>query len=286
MAKADYIRCDRCDCKVVYDAEDTIKDGLQALGLGDTPILCKDCRATPPALSSPALAVPMGWKLVPIIPSTDMAIIGGDLIEAGGSDLCSENVYAAMLKAAPPAPVAATATQEEALTDALTAENERLKEEDEREGVSRLIAIVGALTGAPMDDLHGYTLADCVAMLEEHEQEVAGIGWQIGLTGETQRADRAEEATARHAASASRHERLWRAAMRGAAKHRAALSASQERERALREALRKCISPFAGYAIQSDSQAVDVMKGFFAHIREVDGIARAALQTKEDGNGR
>ncbi|HYF89019.1 hypothetical protein [Azospirillum sp.] len=61
----------------------------------------------------------------------------------------------------------------------------------------------------------------------------------------------------------------------------AALSASLERERAMREALRKCISPYAGYAIQNDSQAVDVMKGFYAHIREVDGIARAALQPQE-----
>lgn len=66
----------------------------------------------------------------------------------------------------------------------------------------------------------------------------------------------------------------------------AALAASQERERVMREALRKCISPFSGYAIQSDSQAVDVMKGFFAHIREVNAIARAALQPKEPSHDR
>lgn len=113
-------------------------------------------------------------------------------------------------------------------------------ERDEAEGaiacLPRLIAVISKLTGAPMDDPSGYGLDDCVSMLEEHEAAVAGIGWQIGLTGETERADRAEKRVAAAVSDASRHERLWRAAMRGIATYRALLAASQERERLLREA--------------------------------------------------
>lgn len=97
-------------------------------------------------------------------------------------------------------------------------------------------------------------------------------------------------ASARHqeqlrTAEEAGYERGIRDAQEAIATAEAALTASLERERVMREALRKCISPFSGYAIQSDSQAVDVMKGFFAHIREVDAIARAALQPKEPANG-
>lgn len=46
MAKADYICCDRCDSKIVYDGEGTIMNGLAALGLDKAPALCDACRAT------------------------------------------------------------------------------------------------------------------------------------------------------------------------------------------------------------------------------------------------
>lgn len=45
MAKADYILCDRCDGKIVYDGEGKITEGLAALGLDNAPALCEACRA-------------------------------------------------------------------------------------------------------------------------------------------------------------------------------------------------------------------------------------------------
>lgn len=45
MAKADYIRCDKCDCKIVYDADDRIADAINALGLGNLPTFCPECIA-------------------------------------------------------------------------------------------------------------------------------------------------------------------------------------------------------------------------------------------------
>ncbi|QCG93902.1 hypothetical protein E6C67_08100 [Azospirillum sp. TSA2s] len=118
----------------------------------------------------------------------------------------------------------------------------------------RLIAVVGKLTGAPMDDPSGYGLDDCVAMLEEHEAAVAGIGWQIGLTGETERADRAES--------------------RAADYHRA-LDASLERERVMREAL-------TGLAdvVQRDC-GVEPCAASMAPAERYLGLARAALSAKE-----
>lgn len=47
MAKSDYICCDRCDCKIVYDHDDRIAEGLTALGLDKAPALCETCRAAP-----------------------------------------------------------------------------------------------------------------------------------------------------------------------------------------------------------------------------------------------
>lgn len=45
MAKADYIRCDNCDCKMVYDHDDKISDAINALGLGNLPTFCPACVA-------------------------------------------------------------------------------------------------------------------------------------------------------------------------------------------------------------------------------------------------
>lgn len=45
MAKADYILCDRCDSKIVYDGDGKIMDALTALGLDKAPVLCEACRA-------------------------------------------------------------------------------------------------------------------------------------------------------------------------------------------------------------------------------------------------
>ncbi|WP_395454657.1 hypothetical protein ACHMW5_13385 [Azospirillum melinis] len=137
------------------------------------------------------------------------------------------------------------------LIEALRAENERLtKERDEahqRGYDARQAEIVRALeeAGGRIMLVHGPADAGMVTLINE----------------------RAETAEAR------------------ATTAEAALAASLERERGMREALRKCISPYAGYAIQSDSQAVQVMKDFYAHIREVDSIARAAL-AKEATDGR
>lgn len=44
MAKADYILCDRCDAKIVYDGEGKIAEGIVALGLDKAPVLCEACR--------------------------------------------------------------------------------------------------------------------------------------------------------------------------------------------------------------------------------------------------
>lgn len=43
MAKADYIRCDKCDDKIVYDADDAIFDALDKLGLANLPTYCESC---------------------------------------------------------------------------------------------------------------------------------------------------------------------------------------------------------------------------------------------------
>lgn len=174
----------------------------------------------------------------------------------------------------------------------------------------RLIAVIGKLTGAPMDDPAGYGLDDCVTLLEEHEDAIAGIGWQIGLTGETERADQAETRAAAASSDASRHERLWRAAMRGMAankamhraalaamtadrdswerqasdrvgdaveayaraeKAEAALSASLERERRLREAL-------TGLAdVMEGDCGVEPCVGSMAPAEHYLGLARAEL---------
>lgn len=145
----------------------------------------------------------------------------------------------------------------------------------ERDGMAdtipSLIAVVGKLTGAPMDDPAGYGIDDCVAMLEEHEAAVAGIGWQIGLTGETERADRAEARTAAAVSDASRHERLWRAAMRGLATYRVLLAASRERERKLTEALEKCAAAFEQPLTGIEEAALNA--------------ARAALKQQETADG-
>jgi len=45
MAKADYLCCDKCDRKVLYDGYDTILHALIVLGLDTAPILCEACRA-------------------------------------------------------------------------------------------------------------------------------------------------------------------------------------------------------------------------------------------------
>ncbi|MCM8734628.1 hypothetical protein M5E06_10520 [Azospirillum sp. A1-3] len=143
----------------------------------------------------------------------------------------------------------------------------------------RLIAVVRALTCDPMDGPLTYTLADCIATLEEHEQAVAGIGWQIGLTGETERADRAEKAVTHHATSASRYERLWRAAMRGAAKHRAALSAmtaERDEAKAVADAYEGLVDDLMG-ATGTDNIA-DAVKAAVASVE-------AAGQGGEVGNG-
>jgi hypothetical protein len=52
MAKADYILCDRCDSKIVYDGEGKIMEGLAALGLDRAPALCEACRTAPAYLQS------------------------------------------------------------------------------------------------------------------------------------------------------------------------------------------------------------------------------------------
>ena len=44
MAKADYIRCDVCDCKVVYDGYDQIAEALEKLGLENMQTLCDEHR--------------------------------------------------------------------------------------------------------------------------------------------------------------------------------------------------------------------------------------------------
>ncbi|QCG95024.1 hypothetical protein E6C67_14435 [Azospirillum sp. TSA2s] len=59
MAKSDYICCDRCDCKIVYDHDDRIAEGLAALGLDKAPALCETCRTAPsPAPAAPSAAQP------------------------------------------------------------------------------------------------------------------------------------------------------------------------------------------------------------------------------------
>lgn len=45
MAKSDYILCDRCDAKIVYDGEGKIAEGLAALGLDQATVLCGACRS-------------------------------------------------------------------------------------------------------------------------------------------------------------------------------------------------------------------------------------------------
>lgn len=43
MAKADYLRCDKCDTKIVYDGDDSIFTALDKLGLANLPTYCEDC---------------------------------------------------------------------------------------------------------------------------------------------------------------------------------------------------------------------------------------------------
>lgn len=43
MAKADYLRCDLCDRKIIYDGDDKIQEGLDALGLSNVPTYCDEC---------------------------------------------------------------------------------------------------------------------------------------------------------------------------------------------------------------------------------------------------
>ena len=43
MAKADYIRCDKCDDKIVYDGDDAIFAALDKLGLANLPTYCETC---------------------------------------------------------------------------------------------------------------------------------------------------------------------------------------------------------------------------------------------------
>ncbi|WP_376960172.1 hypothetical protein ABNQ39_20935 [Azospirillum sp. A26] len=114
MAKADYILCDRCDCKIVYDAEDTILDGLKALGLDDAPILCKDCRATPADLpASPAPAV------TPMQQVLHLARTVEEQVNAEGGEATVARIVAltiAAINAAAPSAPPAQAVQGEALT--------------------------------------------------------------------------------------------------------------------------------------------------------------------------
>lgn len=150
MAKADYICCDRCDCKIVYDAEDTILDGLKALGFGDAPILCKDCRATPADLSaSPAPAVD-GWKPIETAPDNGDFLVWlpaheelgyiahAELVTAIAGCMEPSNSSGAMADGVSPAlwrPIIAPsaspvqAVQGEVLTDASAAECRRILEE-------------------------------------------------------------------------------------------------------------------------------------------------------------
>ncbi|HYF89017.1 DUF551 domain-containing protein [Azospirillum sp.] len=64
MAKSDYICCDRCDCKIVYDHDDRIMEGLVALGLDKAPALCETCRAA----TAPAPAAVPIWQPIETAP--------------------------------------------------------------------------------------------------------------------------------------------------------------------------------------------------------------------------
>ena len=45
MAYADYILCERCDCKLIYDGEGTVRDEIEArFGERKIEFLCPDCR--------------------------------------------------------------------------------------------------------------------------------------------------------------------------------------------------------------------------------------------------
>lgn len=44
MALRDYIKCDVCRDKILYDPDGRISDGLKALGLQPLPIRCVKCR--------------------------------------------------------------------------------------------------------------------------------------------------------------------------------------------------------------------------------------------------
>lgn len=37
MAKADYMLCSKCDCKVYYDTD------IEYVGVGDIEVLCREC---------------------------------------------------------------------------------------------------------------------------------------------------------------------------------------------------------------------------------------------------
>ena len=52
MAYADYIHCESCDCKLIYDGEGAVRDEIEAR-FGDKKIqfLCPDCREKQPEVS-------------------------------------------------------------------------------------------------------------------------------------------------------------------------------------------------------------------------------------------
>lgn len=72
MAKADYILCDRCDSKIVYDGEGKIAEGLAALGLDKAPALCEACRAA---------AIPK--EVANVALSERNALVDGAMLAAG-----------------------------------------------------------------------------------------------------------------------------------------------------------------------------------------------------------
>lgn len=55
MAKIDYIRCDRCDDKIVYDGDWQIREALAKLGLDNAPTYCDGCRTRTAHAYSPDL---------------------------------------------------------------------------------------------------------------------------------------------------------------------------------------------------------------------------------------
>lgn len=112
MALCDYILCNDCGCKLLYDGSEENREWYKERFGKELVMHCPDCEPKPAPQPQP-LTVPQGYRLVPVEPTSSMLLKADGLTCIDFKALGEEGafsfdeltaIYRAMLAAAPQAP--------------------------------------------------------------------------------------------------------------------------------------------------------------------------------------